>query len=50
MNFIEKTCKVVVQTITEQEITGWPPSCFGIFYQPPRPYDEVGVTSKSKKE
>lgn len=50
MNFIEKTCKVVVQTITEQEIAGWPPSCFGIFYQPPRPCNNVDVTSKPEKE
>lgn len=37
MNKLEKLASKAVNTIIGKEINGWPPICFGTFYQPKRP-------------
>ena len=37
MNKLEKLASKAINTIIGIEIYGWPPVCFGTFYQPKRP-------------
>lgn len=37
MKKIEKLAMKTVNTIIGIETYGWPPVCFGVIYQPPRP-------------
>ena len=37
MNKIEKLAAIAVTAIIDIETYGWPPVCFGMFYQPQRP-------------
>ena len=41
MNKIEKMAAKAVNTIIDIEIYGWPPICFGTFYQPKRPTEQA---------
>ena len=37
MKKLEKLAAKAVNAIIDSEIYGWPPVCFGMFYQPNRP-------------
>lgn len=37
MKKIEKIGAKIVQDIMQTELTGWPPVCWGVIYQPERP-------------
>ncbi len=54
MNKLEKLASKAVNTIIGIEINGWPPICFGTFYQPKRPTENqeypLSLPKKTIKE
>lgn len=48
MKKIEKLAVKAVNTIIGIETYGWPPVCFGVIYQPPRP-ESRAIEVKTKK-
>lgn len=45
-NQLRDTIKQVVQTMIQQEISEWPPVCFGMSYQPRRPESDPTAPQK----
>jgi len=50
MKKLEKLAVKAVNAIVDTEIYGWPPVCFGTFYQPKRPTASRRRTSVSLRE
>lgn len=55
MKPIEKIVSKTIHGIVSQEMMGWPPVCWGVFYQPERPKAETPAkqnenTSESEAE
>lgn len=50
MKILEKLASKAVNTIIGIEIYGWPPICFGTFYQPKRPTENREHESSSLKK
>ena len=50
MKKLEKLAAKAVNAILDIEIYGWPPVCFGTFFQPERPEVQPNNTSKLSNE
>ena len=50
MNKFEKLAAKAVAAIIDIETYGWPPVCFGMFYQPQRPTQKSKVSIELSKE
>lgn len=50
MNKLEKLAAKAARAIIDIEIYGWPPVCFGMFYQPQRPTQKPKDTIELFKE
>ena len=50
MKKLEKLASKAANTIISNEINGWPPICFGTFYQPKRPTENREHESRALKK
>ncbi len=41
MKKMQDRCKTIINKIVEREIGGWPPPCWGMYYQPERPQGQA---------